>query len=195
MSHRECLTTLACNGFCAGESVIPPFEVGRGKIVKIGFRPEHSQDMHIAEKLLCRELLRSGRVAMVELAMPRSGWREWFHPQTTMEWLIANCGMKRDDAIEHLQRVQVEPHAVLSELAGNVRWMIGFIAAIHDRPDGLVFTTTGCDPLGMQRALEAVRFRQNEIAAVYLSCFSGLNITEPDYAAILEAQSIGRQAA
>src|SRR5690349_18786768 len=195
MSQLQRITRLACNGFRAGESVVPPFEVGRGEIVKIEFSPRCAQDIHIAEHLFCGNVLQSGRIATVELAMQRSGWREFLHAQTTSEWLIANCGMTRDDAIEQLQRVQVDPDAVLSQLAGNPRWMIGFIAAMHDQPDVLVFTTTGCDPLGMQRALEAVRSRREEIAAVYLSCFSGLNITEPDYSVVLEAQSFERQIA
>lgn len=66
--------------------------------------------------------------------------------------------------------------------------MLGFIAAMHRSPAALVFTTTGCDPAGMQSALHAVHSSLHETAAVYLTCFIGLNIIEPPYTTVLEVQ-------
>jgi hypothetical protein len=189
MDRLKHFVTLACNGFRAGESIVPPFEVGPGEIVKIVFPSTHSRDMHIAEALLYNDACRAGRAVTVELAMQPSPWREMFHRQTTAEWLIAKSGMTRQEAVEKLNRVQIKPDAPLSFHAGNPRWMLGFLAAMHQRPDVLVFTTTGCDATGMERGLAAVSARLGNTAAIYLSCFNDLNIVEPEYAAVLEVQS------
>jgi len=72
--------------------------------------------------------------------------------------------------------------------------MLGFAAAMHHSPDVLVFTTTGCDPWGIQFALQTV---QSELqgAAVYLTCNTSLAISEPNYAAVLEVQEAERKVA
>jgi hypothetical protein len=182
-------------GFRAGDYHVPPLEVGPGEIVKISFPSGASKERHLAEQWILKEAHRDGRAATVELAMPPSRWREMFHWQTTAEWLIAKTGMTREQTIEKLNRVEIKPDAPLCVHAGNPRWMLGLIAAMHDRPDVLVFTTTGCDATGMERGLAAVSGRLGETAAVYLSCFNGLDIVEPDYAAVLEVQSLEQRVA
>ena len=193
MDRLEQSTVIACEGFRVGESIVPSFEVGPGEIVKIVFPSRHSKDMHLAAQRIRSHFPRDGRASIVELPMPPFWLREVIHRQTAAEWLIERCGMNRQDAVEQLNRVQVNPDHPLSQLAGNPRWMIGFVAAMHQRPAALVFTTTGCDPLGMQLALAAVSEQLQDSAAVYLSCFSDLKIAEPDYAAVLNTTSNERE--
>lgn len=177
---------LACDGVEAGGLIVPPFEVGPGEIVKLVF--PSSTDMHSAERLIVEEANCDGRAAIVELAMQPSRWREMLHRQTTAEWLIKKCGMTHGEAVERLDRVQIRPDSPLCGLAGNPRWMLGFLAAVYERPAVLVFSTTGCDPVGIQKALDTVRSQLRDAAGVYLSCHSNLQIAEPEYASVLQVE-------
>jgi hypothetical protein len=182
MDQLSGTAALACSGFRVGQLVVPPFQVGRGEIVKIVCRSRDSNEMHIAAERICND----GRASSVELPMPPSWLREVIHRQTAAEWLIAHCEMTRQDAADKLKRVQVNPDAPLCQLAGNPRWMIGFIAAMNSQPTALVFTTSGCDPLGVQAALTVAAEQLGETGGVYLTCFPDVGITEPAYSAVIE---------
>lgn len=195
MDNAKRKTMLVCDGFRAGASAIPSFHVGPGEIVKIVFPPECARDMHLAEQLICKEFNRLHRALPVELADQPGWWRELWHSQTTSEWLIEHCGLSRAEAVERLTILDVEPDRALNCLACNPRWMLGFVAAMHRVPDVLVFTTSGCDPLGCQRALAAVQSQLNDAAGVYLTCFPGLRMDEPRYTAVMQAASIKQMVA
>lgn len=160
---------------------------------------EHAAAMHRVVGAFCAatgiEVRTPGHVAAVELPMPRSALREAFHRQTAAEWLIARRGMSRQHAAMRLNQFGVNPDAPLSTLAGNPRWMIGFVAAMFGEPSLVVFTTTGCDPLGIQRALATAKDHLGDAAGVYLTCFPNLGIAEPEYAAVLEMQSVAQRVA
>lgn len=188
MGRLKSSSTMTCNGFRAGRVLIPAFDAHPAEMLKIVFPERHSAEMHLAEQALCREFSGNGRTSRVELAEPIAGWRQILHPQTAAEWLMATCGMSRQAAVGQLQGVGLPPDAALNGLAGNPRWLLGFLAAMQQSPAVLVFTTTGCDPMGVQRALETVRSRQKETIAIYLTCFTGLKIAEPPYAMVLEAR-------
>lgn len=195
IEHLQHSTVWRCDGFCIGRTVVPPFEIRRGEIVKIAFPSGFSREMHDAVRLICSEFGDESRTATVNLPMPPAWWREAIHRQTAAEWLIENCQMTRQDAEQKLMRLSVNPDTALCMLAGNPRWMIGLIAAMQQRPAALIFTTTGCDPLGMQRALKAADAQLEDCAGVYLNCFPDLNIVEPEYAAVVEAQPVQQRVA
>jgi hypothetical protein len=175
-----------CRGIRVGGTDVPPFNIGPGEIAKLIFPAEHAGEMDRVASALCAKnddrIQAIGRIATVELPMPRLPLWEIFHRQTAAEWLIARCGMSRQDATSGLKRVDVHPDAPICALAGNPRWLIGFLAAIHDRPSAVVFSTIGCDPLGIQNALATAGTQLGQAAGVYLTPFPDLAIEEPDYA-------------
>lgn len=178
-----------------GRLQVPGFHIRRGEIIKIEFVRENSKEMHQAKDVILREFGREGRAEGIELPMTRSGLREFFHRQTAVEYLVAHSRLNHHDAAASLESLQVNPDMQLGMLAGNPRWMIGLLGAMSRQPDALVFTTTGCDATGMERGLAAVRERLGNTAGVYLSCFNDLNIVEPEYAAVVEAEAVQQRVA
>lgn len=180
---------LVCRGIQVGSTNVPPFNVGPGEIAKVIFPTEHAEDMDRVASAFCAgndELVQTtGPVVALELPMPRSPLREVFHRQTAAEWLIARCGMSRQDAAEGLHEVEVDPEARICALAGNPRWLIAFVAAMHDSPSAVVFSTTGCDPLGIQESLATAVEQLRDAAGVFLTCFPKVGVAEPEYAATL----------
>lgn len=190
MSVSEIAESMTFNERQVGRVKVPSFGLRPGAIVKIEFQPEHSREMHQVEDAARDEFRPHGQVAGVDLALNRSGLREFFHRQTFAEALVDRYRMTMADARERLRQVRIDPDAQLAVQGGNPRWMIGFIGAMSQRPDVLVFTTTGCDATGMERGLAAVREQLGNTAAIYLSCFNHLNIVEPDYAAVIQAEPV-----
>lgn len=195
MDETSFTDTFEFAGCKVGGLRVPDFRVRRGEILKVEFPPRNAKEMHHTEDVILREFRRVGRVEGIELPMTRSWLRELFHCQTAVEFLVANFRLNRRDAAGWLEELQVKPDMQLGMLAGNPRWMIGFIGAMSQRPDVLVFTTTGCDATGMQRGLAAVRAHLGTTAAVYLSCFNDLNIVEPEYAAVIEVVPVEQMTA
>jgi hypothetical protein len=189
MDETSFTDTFEFAGCNVGGLRVPGFRVQRGEILKIEFALRNAKEMHHVKDLILREFRRAGRVEGIELPMTRSGLRELFHRQTAVEFLVANSRLNDRDAAASLEELQVKPDMPLGMLAGNPRWMIGFLGAMSRRPDALVFTTTGCDATGMERGLAAVSGRLGNTAAIYLSCFNDLEIVEPEYAAVFEVQS------
>lgn len=190
----DTLAPFVCHGFDVEGIRIPAFQAGPGEIVKLCCPRGLSKYAEGMMAVCCDE--EDGRIESMrgastfELPMPRPRILEMFRRQTSAGWLIRNAPMDRCEAVERLKQAGIDPNMPLSMLAGNPRWMIGFLAAIHRRLPVLVFTTIGCDATGMQRGLAAVSEQLGNTAAVYLSCFNDLNIVEPQYAAVIEAVPI-----
>jgi hypothetical protein len=185
---------LSCHRFQIGQLTVPSFDVSAGEIVKLVFRREDAAAMDDVVRMLCRSgphttVHGPGTVAPVELPMPPSFLREMFHRQTAAEFLTARAGMNREQAESELRRVGVNPDAPICTLAGNPRWLIGFIAAKAARPAAIVFRSTGLDPLGLQTALATAAEQLGDSAGVYLTCFPDLGIQEPAYSAVLQVMS------
>jgi hypothetical protein len=126
-----------------------------------------------------------GRIVSLESPTTRLRLLETFHRQTAVEWLINRCRMSRQAADAQLKNINVSPDAPISTLAGNPRWRIGFVAAMYAQPAGLVFSTTGCDPAGIQQALQMAHDGLGAAAGVYVSCFPDVGVSEPDYESVV----------
>ena len=183
------MQNFVCHGLQVGETIVPAFSVGPGEIAKLVFPSGNDREMHrVLNAILANRdgrIETNGRMATVELPMTRSPLREMFHRQTAAEWLVARCGLSREEAQAGLEPLGVKPDVPISFLAGNPRWLIGFAAAMSSRPAAVVFTTAFCDPMGMQQALATASARLEDAAGVYLTCDTDLEIDEPEYATIL----------
>ena len=179
---------LECSGFELGRLFVPAFELGRGEVVKLIVPNTAEMDplLHAFCAKADGHVRIEGPVAAVELPMTRSALREFFHRQTAAEWLMARGGVSRDDAVCQLTQVGVNPDVPISALAGNPRWLIGFLAVHCQQPSAMVFTTVGCDATGIRQGLAMARARLGNACGVYITCFPDLRVVEPDCAAVLE---------
>jgi len=178
-----------CSGLCIGHVDVPAFHSPPGAIVKLVFPRELAEQIDRIANGLCHDpsghVRANGSIVKLELPMTRSRLREAIHRQTTAECLVARTGMGPSDACTQLKRLSVNPDAPLSTLALNPRWLIGFLAAMHERPAAIVFATVGLDPLGIQKALATANEGLADAAGIYLTSFSNIGgINEPEYAAV-----------
>ncbi|HUG89353.1 MAG TPA: hypothetical protein VML55_00880 [Planctomycetaceae bacterium] len=182
--------SLECSGFTLGCLYVPAFDLGPGEIAKLVVPKEHAVEIDRMINAFCAEqgehVRADGRVVALAMPMTRSALREFFHRQTAAEWLIARCGMTQEEAAPRLNEVGVNPAAPISTLAGNPRWLIGFLAATWRHTSAVVFTTAGCDASGIRQALATANARLGSACGVYLTCFPDVGVPEPDYAGVLD---------
>jgi len=193
MESSPKMSGLVCSGFCVGSVYVPAFQIGRGEIAKLMFPRDLATEMDRVAIAFCGEhcdgVRAEGQVVAPEFPMARSRLLEMIHRQTATEWLATRTGMTQPEARNQLKRVHVSPNAPLSTLAGTPRWLIGFLAAVHERPAGIIFDAAGLDPIGIQSVLATSNERLADAAGVYLTCFPNVGIREPEFAAVLEVTS------
>jgi hypothetical protein len=193
MQRCRVMSGLVCSGLRVSNLLVPPFRVGPGEIVKLVFSKEQASAMDEVSIALSRQssdaVCAAGAVVVLESPMTQPRLREVFHRQTAADWLVARTGMTRGEASAQLQGLQLDPNAPLSVLAGTPRWLIGFLAASHQHPSALIFSTAGLDPNGIHKALSTANEQLQGTAGIYLTCFPNVPVQQPPYAAVLEVRA------
>jgi hypothetical protein len=102
-------------------------------------------------------------------AESRPGIRGRLRPQTSIEWLVAAAGISNDEAAAIIRGVGIGVRPVMSHNAGDPRAFLGVAAALANRPDVLIYETTGMSPRGQYRLHEYIAERGSEFCAVHVS--------------------------
>lgn len=202
MERANGIPRLICDPLQVGRLFIPGFEVRPAEFVKIQFPVGCSLELDRVMELLRVQNRQGPGHAVGEVAVfewPLSGFPlfEMFYRRRAVDWLRKRTGLGRTQAATLLRQVDVEPDTPISWLAGTPRWMIWLQTCLARGPSVLVFSTSGLDPLGAERALRTVAEQRGDSAAVYLSLAHPvpMDITEPAYSAVLAATPRERQSA
>lgn len=167
---------IECDGIQVGSLWVPPFDLVAGQLLCLHLPVPHwspDQEM-LVEFLISGQavpgLRRHGRV--VHAAGPtstRAGLLGGFRQLRPDEWLRREAGISRPGAEAIVQRLQLPPTTLLCRLAGNPRLLLALEAAWARGAEAVVFTTAGCDPLGVRAAYAAVESHLKECAAIHYS--------------------------
>jgi len=163
---------LTCRGFFLGGALVPAFEATRGQVVTVQLPPR----FELAEQLAGTfagvvrrpEVELRGRGAVAERAEHPAGWRRWLLDPSPSEWLVRQ-GFTPGEAATVLLRHQIDDRFRLSRYAAGPRAVLGLEAALHARPDVVVFDTSGLDPKWEVAVQEVVRSSLERTAVVYLA--------------------------
>jgi len=166
---------LSCGGIAAGPLWVPPFDLHLGESVCLHL-PEYTDDAPLVAALkgLARgeEGGQPPRVVWGGLAWDdRPRIMRFFLPSPrAVDWLRRVAHVQHTEALAALKQVDLDPSWRLNRMAGNPRTWLGLAAAWAQSPDVLIFSTTGCDPLGQKRVIQAVaRWLESGGAAVRLT--------------------------
>lgn len=111
----------------------------------------NSPDVFAVSESLVRKLRASGckaQFASTFTVQPR--WFHHFFPQSTVDWFASTARCSRQTASEIIAQLPIPIHERFSCNAGNPRCMLAFAALAYTKPDFLIYTTSGMDPLGRQ---------------------------------------------
>lgn len=165
-------TRLKCHGVSVGEWWVPSFELRDGECVTLVLP---TGVVSAAEELTNRftgrvvspDIESNGKVVVATPASGPRGIRRWFADSSASGWLVRR-GASREQAFNTLRRHNITPDN-LASLAQNPRTLLGLEAAWAQGARVLIFATTGCDPLGVLMAFDAVSQHLPTCPAVYLS--------------------------
>ncbi|HBL41789.1 hypothetical protein [Gimesia sp.] len=102
----------------------------------------------IAEQLV-QKLRDSGQTAVFANSFtPRPVWWNRFIPQSSVGWFSGAAGCSRKTAADIMAQLPVPVHKRLTYNAGNPRCFLAVAALAYSKPDYLIYTTSGMDPLG-----------------------------------------------
>jgi hypothetical protein len=173
---------LSCEGAVDGPLTIPPFELRRGEAMCL----QEPFDAHGSEERLyplltgkrtTQGLRLHGKVilAMNALLMHTSFpvanrlfGKFWASPRVDA-WLRRQ-GMTQQQAAAVMQRLDILPHWRMNRLPGNPKMQLGLAAAFSQRPDVVVVSVSGVDPVGQEAALAAVSdyINRYQCGAIYV---------------------------
>ena len=190
------VTVLSCAGLCCGSTRIPAFQLRRGQAICLHLTSSTDQDRVIAvltgeEKTPGIDL--AGQVRWAEPPRIRRRFPRFFFRQRIVEWLQQAAKISEDQARDIMERLGLRPDWRIDEIPSNPRLRLALEAAWAHGADAVVFSTAGCDPLGVRDAFAAVAARLDRCSAIYLSnTYSCPGVTARDHfpgAVCLEVES------
>lgn len=148
-----------------------------GEVVNVAFAENSFEASYAVDELLSffRQAPPSlvhapGGIVVANIARRRRDVREWFHRQTTSEWLANETGFALEEARSLVSGAGLDPDIAMNSQAGNPCTLLGILAALTTEAQVLCFCTSGwCDPMGVQQVLNLIFARLGNRAAVYVS--------------------------
>jgi hypothetical protein len=161
-------------GFSIGRWYFPPFTLRGGESVTIRLPPKALVDEDRITRCLtgveCVAGLKTeARIICAKPAASPTGWRRWFQAPTPFVWLKKNTSLSDDAVRFFLVEHQIDLKIPLSRLAGTPRTLLGLQAAFARRPDVIVFSMNGLDPMGVRETFRIVAEHLWQCSAIYLA--------------------------
>jgi hypothetical protein len=161
-------------GFSIGRWYFPPFSLRRGECISLRLPKEAVVDEERIIRCLTGSesvpgLNLNARVLFAKSAAAPSGWRRWFQDPTPFVWLQRNTTLSEDAIRSILLEHRIDQMIPLSHHAGTPRMLLGLEKAYAMRPEGVVFSTSGLDPLGVRDVFRIVAESLPECSAIYLA--------------------------
>lgn len=162
------------HGFTIGGWWFPPFSVGRGECLLLRLPHEAWVDQdrilaYFAGAGAVDGLTLPPTVEIAKWAFRRHGWRRWLSDPTAFDWLKKNTTLSPEATRAFLREHGIEQDIPLSRCAGTARALLGLAAALAKKPEAVVFSTAGLDPLGAEAVKRIVAANLPACIAVYLA--------------------------
>lgn len=177
--------SLTCRGFDLGSHAIPAFDVRPGEAVSLllpsWFEFESDLRDYLSGAHPKSEVELIAKCVSVRQASPRSGIRGVLFSSMPHNWLTEQ-GLSRVEASTALNRHAIEDRIPISKLATNPRMLLGLEAAYHQRPDVILFSMSGLDPVGRRTVVELIRTHLDDTGIVcltYPSTTNGISTHSP----------------
>jgi hypothetical protein len=164
-----------CQGARVGGYWLPPFELGTGERLSLHLPGRgHSEDWWLFVRVLTKGepvpgLSINGKVVCAEPAVGRRGVARFLRGELRPAgWLRSRTGISKERADELVR--QWLPDAAdysINALAANPRQRLGLLAALETGAEIILYTTTGCDPLGAQTQHAVLAELLGRRAAIY----------------------------
>jgi hypothetical protein len=164
----------SCEGITVGEIWIPPFQLRVGEVACLHMPSPRL----VAEK---DDLLKAftgrrslpglhlhGKVEYAEPPPSRAGVLGFFRSSRPADLLRQSTGVSREEAARVVARLGLKPEWRVNQLAMNPKTLLGLEVAWARGADVVVFSTVGCDPLGVQTVFREVASRVKNGAGLYL---------------------------
>jgi hypothetical protein len=165
---------VACEGVSIGSLWLPPFQLRTGELMCFHLPSQSFPEQEFLQILASRRLVPGFHVSgRVTLARPAAnvtrGLFGLFRQASVVDWLCQATHLGRSEALSIVMQLGLRPEWRVSHLACNPKTLLGLAAALAGSPDVIVFSTSGCDPTGIQAAFELVAAKLDRCAAIHLS--------------------------
>lgn len=165
---------IQCDGITVAGMEVPPFELRSGEMVCLHMPclPSPAWDEFveaITGKKKIAGLRIEGQVRWAERAQPRRGLAALFRQPYAEDWLQAAAHISAPDARALVTSLGLPLRQKLGSLGGNWRLLLALEAAYACKVDVIVYSTAGCDPMGVKAVHESVTAKLDRWAALRLS--------------------------
>ncbi len=174
---------LTCEGIAVGPIQLPLFQVKVGDYVCLHmpcpafFAEEDLLIQVLTDQRPAAGLHLLGRVLWADPIWGKAGLRGFWQrlkwqvtgSPTALVWLCRAGRLTPADALARLERLGINPHWRLSQMARNPKTLLGLEAAWARGAQLVVFSLTGCDPRGVVEARREVSSHLGHGAAIELS--------------------------
>ena len=166
-----------CMGFRAETLLVPAFElrVGQAICLHIPVLPHQDLTEQQVIPVLAGQVPNSGirihgPIRYVQWpTQSRWGLLGFFREVRAVDWLGREAQIHQQEAEDILARLGLSVDSKLGRLAGTPRTLLAIEAAWANGAQGLMFTTSGLDPVGTERVFSHVGRNLDRCAALYLS--------------------------
>ncbi|WP_149108534.1 hypothetical protein [Limnoglobus roseus] len=149
---------------------VPELDFSPGQVLCLhiphGF---HLQEAAIEQGILRASQHANKSVLICRPATGRRGLREFIRRQRTVEWLARAGDISKADAAQVIDEFGVTVREIMCHNAGTPRCFLGIAAAICRKPDVLLYSSAGLDPLGRVAVHHYVAANGQNLCAVHLS--------------------------
>ncbi len=165
---------LSCPGIDTGPFWIPSFQLRTGDLVclhipgPIYYAEEETQIIRILTGKR-PGLEQFGRTCWVDPPTCQMGLIGLFYQPRPVTWLRKTARISREQAETITTRLGLRPEWRNCQLGGNPRALLALEAAWALGAETVIFSTSGCDPLGCQALYDAVLSKIHQCPAVHLS--------------------------
>ncbi len=166
---------MSCEGVTIGSVEIPRFQLRLGEFVclhlpgPLSSEEEKQSILVLTGRRPVSGLRLFGRTCWAQRPASRGGLFEFFQRPRAVDWLQRAGDVSRAQARAIVERLGLRPDWRISQLAANPSTLLGLEASWARGAEVVVFSTSGCDPLGKRAIYEAVTSRLDRCAAIHLS--------------------------
>lgn len=166
-------------GFRVGRWCFPAFSLGPGESIALRLPREATVDHEriIASLTGAKPVVGLAIRGTAVFARPAScvGWRRWFWRSTPFAWMKKHTTFSDAAILSFLDKHRMTRNTPVTHYAATPRMVLGLAAALARKPEVIVFSTAGLDPLGVCAIIQMISERPSGCAAIYLAWpyFSG----------------------
>lgn len=167
---------LRCLGVGTDSLRLPAFELSAGQRIDLRlpaplvWKQRDALIDLLTGKVGSNQVRIKGRALWAEPPQIASGLLAPLRSATARDWLATAGALSPEASMQQITRWQVcEPNERVCRLAMNPRVLLAILAAWGKGAEVLIYSTTGCDPMGKKKIHETVGARTDVCPAIHLS--------------------------